>query len=246
MDSLVPIIGHELLEKNSALIARVKYTIEEEFGHELRFVDAGKLLDLQRADPLLTSVPFAIAIKGVDPSLRADLLESLEQVFPSASLIEGEGELLPRLLKQHTNELSLGHLNGVPLEIRKAIRVIYKRMHQESLNVPLIAKDIGVSKSTLERVSYSAFSTGAGHVIARYRMEEAGRILVESKAPVNAISFAVGYSSLTSFDRAFSRYWGHSATDLRQIVKSVSQNGKQKIQIVNIMSQKGNKLGRTV
>lgn|GEM_PF-5173919 len=244
MDSLVPLIGHEAFSKNAAFVTRLQFIVEEELGHELRLVDAGRILDFVRAKPLRTVVPFAIAVKGVNPALKTDLSDTLRKIFPSSFLVEGSLESLPELLKQRSTALSLGHLNGAPIELRKAVKVIYKRMDDEELSVLSIANEIGVSKSTLERLTHSTLSLGAGHVIYRLRMEEAHRLTIESLIPVNAIGFAVGYSNLSSFGRAFLRFWGQSATVVRQNAESVSQNAQSMSQMANMLTQKDNKLNQ--
>ncbi len=160
---------------------------------------------------------------AIDTTAEDDILEPIRVLFPSSVQIKGIAWNLPFLLKRQAKELSLGHLNGVPSEIKKARHVIYKRIDDESLNVPSVAKAIGVSRSTLERVSHATLSLGAGHVISRFRMEEARRMALETEFPINEIGFAVGYSSLSSFDRTFSRIWGRSATELRRTAKCVSQ-----------------------
>ncbi len=227
MESVVPLIGRNVLDKNAGLKARIRYIVEEEFGHELRFVDEGSVFGLHRANPLKLMVPFTITIEGATDSLSEnDILEPIQTLFPSSIRIKGSSDHLPRMLVKLATELSLGHVNGGPIELRKATKVIYKRMDEEALSVPMVAKEIGVSKSTLERVAHASLSLGAGHVISQYRMEEAKRMTLETEFPINTIGFAVGYSSLSSFDRTFSRYWGHSATDLRQNAKSVSQYAK--------------------
>jgi AraC-like DNA-binding protein len=227
MESIVPIIGSGVLDKNEGLKARIRYIIEEEFGHELRFVDEGSVFVLHRANPLKLLVPFTVTIEGAtDVLAEKDMLEPIRMLFPSSVHIKSIAPDLPRLLKGLAKEISLGHLNGAPIELRKATKVIYKRMDEESLSVPLVAKEIGVSKSTLERVSHTTLSLGAGHIISQFRMQEAKRMILETEFPINTIGFAVGYSSLSSFDRTFFHFWGHSATDLRQNAKSMSQYAK--------------------
>jgi AraC-like DNA-binding protein len=228
MESVVPIFGHEILDRNRPLKDRIRSIVEDDFGHIAKFTDAGSVGELHHADPLRTVIPFTVLIKGgLDDILINDFLVPLFLGFPKSKHIEAAADHIPAMLKQSAEELSLGHVNGGPVEIRRSMKVIYKHLSKANFNLLFLAQAIGVSKSTLERAFKNWANVGAGRVIHKVKLSEAHRIALTTSIRVEAISFAVGYENLSSFDRAFSREFGASVTSLRQNVNPLRQTAKQ-------------------
>jgi len=163
---------------------------------------------------------------GLDDILKNDFLPPLFSGFPESKHIEASADHVPAVLKQCAEELSLGHVNGGSLEIRRAMKVIYKHLSKPDFDLSFLAQAVGVSKSTLERAFQNWANVGAGRVIHRVKLSEAYRIALTTSIRVEAISFAVGYENLSSFDRAFNREFGTSVTTLRQNANSLSQIAK--------------------
>ncbi len=224
MDSVVPLIGWNVLEHNEGLKNRIRYIVEQEFGHELRVVDVGSVFKLYQADPLKLVVPFTVGIEGaIDSILRDDMLALIQRHFPSSPYIEAGVEYLPQTLKNRAEELSLGHINGAPDFLRSAVRQIYKNLSRHDYRLTMMARDIGMSQSSLERRCSQIGEHGAGHVMLRIRMAEAKRMVLETDATINEIAYAVGYDDLAIFDRAFTHLWKSSPTQLRRKAKSVRE-----------------------
>ncbi len=226
MHSIVPFIGGDALEKNQSLKARIQHIIEEIFGHELRFVDEGSVFVLHRADPLKILVPFTVSIEGVaSPRMGNDILHPIQKLFPSAPHIETPLDQLPSVLMSRGQELSLGHFTSDSSLIRKEVWYVYQNLSRHGYNLSMIAHDIGISRSALEReCARIGGEHGAAHIMKRIKMTEASRMVIETEADINEIAYAVGFENLASFDRAFIRAWGTSPSYLRRNAKSLGRN----------------------
>lgn len=83
-------------------------------------------------------------------------------------------------------------------------------------SIKLIAKRFGTNETTLKR----CFKQFTGKTIYRFlidqRMKEAIKLLHSGELAIGDISMRVGYEDFSSFDRAFSHYWGHSPAFYRK------------------------------
>jgi AraC-like DNA-binding protein len=225
--TVVPLIGRAALDPVPDLLTRIQSLVEDDFGHTLKFVDAGSVHDVAKFDPLKVSVPFSIEVEGViEPALVRDWMEVIIRIFPSSLHIVKRADHIPIELKKQAVALSLGHVNGSPVVIHNAVKLAYKHLSDAGFGVPELATELAISKATLERACLKCGFHGAGHLLSQIQMEEAKRMVLETSAPINQIAMTVGYENLPSFDRRFHAAWGCSPGKMRQNAKSVSQNAK--------------------
>lgn len=78
-----------------------------------------------------------------------------------------------------------------------------------------LATAMGVSRATLHRLVRRHHGCGPGRIVERIRMEEAKRLLSESRHPVQVVADQVGYASAFSFSAAFKRVVGESPSRFR-------------------------------
>jgi AraC-like DNA-binding protein len=71
-----------------------------------------------------------------------------------------------------------------------------------------LASSIGVSRTTLYRMVKRRHRTSPAKVVESLRMEEASRLLTESRHSIDVIADQVGYASAFSFSAAFKRVMG--------------------------------------
>jgi len=71
-----------------------------------------------------------------------------------------------------------------------------------------LAAALGVSRATLFRMVKRRYETTPAKLVEQVRMEEACRLLSESRHPVHVIADQVGYASAFSFSAAFKRAVG--------------------------------------
>jgi AraC-like DNA-binding protein len=248
MHSVVPFIGEDALEKKVGLKTRIQYIVEEFFGHELKFVGAGSIHPLHLASPLEVFVPFSIGIEGVvETSLKEDILHPIQKLFPLSPHIEAKAEQLPSILKNRSEELSLGHISTAPEIVRRAIALIYRNLSVEKYSIEKMSIELGLSKSTLDRVFHEWSGKGPNALRHNIQMSEAKRLILTTEFQIKSISDAVGYSSPDSFDHSFRLFWGSSPSQMRE--KSRSQPQIKHVlqsmsQMINLLSQINNDLSQ--
>lgn len=78
-----------------------------------------------------------------------------------------------------------------------------------------LASALGVSRTSLYRMVRRHNATSPARVVKRLRMDEACRLLGESRHPIEVIADQVGYASAFSFSAAFKRSVGRSPSRFR-------------------------------
>jgi len=78
----------------------------------------------------------------------------------------------------------------------------------QELSAAIIAVKFGMGKSTLRRHFSTYFGNTLYHYIFQTRMEKAMFLLKRKASSINEIAAAVGYKEVSSFSRAFAKYYG--------------------------------------
>lgn len=84
---------------------------------------------------------------------------------------------------------------------------IAENLDQE-LSAAMIADKFTMGKSTLRRHFSTYFGNTLYHFILQTRMEHAMSLLKRKASSINDIAIAVGYKEVSSFSRAFAKYYG--------------------------------------
>lgn len=74
---------------------------------------------------------------------------------------------------------------------------------------------LGVSRTRLYRMVKRHHETSPARLVERLRMDEARRLLLESRHSIEVIADQVGYASAFSFSPAFKRFVGKSPLRFR-------------------------------
>lgn len=102
-----------------------------------------------------------------------------------------------------------------PIEIEKmmnAKKYILENL-SESLTIPKIASHVGTNQCYLKKGFKDTFDQTIFEFIQENRMLKARHLLTLPNANVTEISYAVGYSSLSSFSQSYKNYFGISPTE---------------------------------
>ena len=83
-------------------------------------------------------------------------------------------------------------------------------------DVAELAGALGVSRTSLFRIVKRYHGTTPARVVEQLRMDEARRLLAESRHPIHVIADQVGYASAFSFSTAFKRVAGASPSRYRR------------------------------
>ncbi len=74
--------------------------------------------------------------------------------------------------------------------------------------LPDLARQVGMSHSSLNKGFHHHFGTTVYGYLRRLRLEKARQLLCDSHITITDTAFTVGYESLPSFSRAFSIHFG--------------------------------------
>ena len=121
--------------------------------------------------------------------------------------------------------------------INKIKQIILENLEDEKFNVNQLASEIGLSRSQLLRKIKSLTGKSANHLIRKIRLEEAAKLIKNSDYTASEISYLVGFSSPSYFNKCFLDHFGFTPGEFKNqggdIIKSttnfeVAQQVRQK------------------
>ena len=108
-----------------------------------------------------------------------------------------------------------GH-RAEPVEIWKARKFI-KENSAEELSLTKVAKAANISRNHLSEKFKQITGTNFVEYVARVRFEKACELLRDVDLRISEIAFAVGFQSLSQFNRVFKKFSGKSPSAYRAI-----------------------------
>lgn len=111
-----------------------------------------------------------------------------------------------------------------PAEIWKARTFIHEHSEEE-LSLTRVAKSVNISSNYLSEKFKKVTGVKFVDYIARTRIENARHLLRDPNLRISEIAFAVGFQSLSQFNRAFKRLLGKSPTNYRAHVLTIGDSG---------------------
>jgi transcriptional regulator GlxA family with amidase domain len=114
------------------------------------------------------------------------------------------------------------NLAGMPLALRKAVRMIETQMDRP-LRVATLAKELGFSTRHLERIFRSHTNTTPAGYLSAARLEKARRLLQQTCLPVTDVAMACGFTSSAHFSTAYRGRYGYPPRDER---RQMGQSGQ--------------------
>jgi AraC-like DNA-binding protein len=101
-----------------------------------------------------------------------------------------------------------------PVEIWKARNFIHKHSDDE-LSLTQVARAVNISPNHLSEKFKQVTGVNFVQYVARTRYEKARSLLHDLDLRVSEIAFAVGFQSLSQFNRVFQKFSGKSPTEYR-------------------------------
>jgi YesN/AraC family two-component response regulator len=101
-----------------------------------------------------------------------------------------------------------------PVEIWKARKFIHEHSDEE-LSLPKVAKFSNINANYLSEKFKQVTGINFVDYVARVRVEKARLFLENSNRRISEIAFAVGFQSLSQFNRVFKKLCGKSPTAYR-------------------------------
>lgn len=96
--------------------------------------------------------------------------------------------------------------------IERVRKVVLKELANPNLSVELIAREIGVSRSHLQRRLKVAANINPSEYIRGERMRHAAMLLTTKDVAVSEVAYATGFSTLSHFSTCFREHFGMSPT----------------------------------
>lgn len=92
--------------------------------------------------------------------------------------------------------------------LSKIIEEINKNISDEKFSTEILAKNVAISVSQLNRKLNALIGQPAGQLIRTIRMEKAAKMLINKEASIKEVAYSVGYSDQSNFARSFKKHFG--------------------------------------
>jgi AraC-like DNA-binding protein len=106
------------------------------------------------------------------------------------------------------------HGRAEPVDIWNARKFIHEHSDEE-LSLSEVAKAASVSRNHLSEKFKQITGVNFVDYVGRVRTEKARRLLQDGDLRISEIAFAVGFQSLSQFNRVFKKVSGKSPTEFR-------------------------------
>ncbi|MCD7973832.1 MAG: response regulator [Candidatus Azobacteroides sp.] len=101
--------------------------------------------------------------------------------------------------------------------LEKLEETVKKQLANPDLSVETISKEIGVSRSQLQRKLKQLTKQNPSEYIKTTRLRHAAYLLTSKKLSISEIAYATGFSSLSHFSNSFKEYYGLSPSQYMEI-----------------------------
>ncbi|HZP58997.1 MAG TPA: helix-turn-helix domain-containing protein [Opitutaceae bacterium] len=186
-------------------------------GRLIGFLQTGQLFRKKPNPRQFARTARLMAKWGVD--LPSPVLK--KAYFASRHLSHEQQESLIKLLTifaQHlamlSNQVFIERENAEPPSITRA-REHIQEFHAEELSLGRVAKAVNMSPFHFCKVFKKTTGINFTDYVSRVRIEKSKNLLINPHLRVSEIAFAVGFQSLTHFNRVFRRLLGQSPSDYR-------------------------------
>lgn len=103
-----------------------------------------------------------------------------------------------------------------PVIIQKLKAILEKNLENENFGVMELAREIGLSRSSLHRKIHAYNGNSTSQFIREFRLQKAMEILQDEEMTVSEIAYCVGFSSPTYFNTCFKEYYGYTPGEAKQ------------------------------
>lgn len=109
--------------------------------------------------------------------------------------------------------------------VRQGLALIQQNL-PKGVSVKWLAKQLGVSRPTLERHFAAAIGRSPATEIQRVQMEKARNLLADSDMPIAQISEETGYSSPRQFSTSFHTFYQNTPRDMRKLMRKEAEKNR--------------------
>ncbi|MCB0839317.1 MAG: helix-turn-helix transcriptional regulator, partial [Bacteroidetes bacterium] len=97
--------------------------------------------------------------------------------------------------------------------LKKVLDCIEENLTNEQFGLEMLAEEVGMSVSNLNRKLSALVDQTAGKLIRSMRLQRAADLLKQNAASISEIAYDMGFNSHTAFTRSFKQQFGVSPTE---------------------------------
>lgn len=122
--------------------------------------------------------------------------------------------------------------------IDKVKQIILDHLDDEKFGVSQLASEIGWSRSHTFKKVKSVTGISVNQFIKETRLQEAAKLILNPNLTASEISYKVGFSSPSYFNKCFSKYYGITPGEYKEkpiqksIDQQVSPSGIKKVKLI--------------
>lgn len=153
--------------------------------------------------------------KGVDVYLTKPFNKQ-ELLIRVRKLIELRQQLLARVQARPMITASEVMVTSMDQQFLERLqKIVEENMGEETFQVEDLGRQIGLSRSQLQRKLAALLDCSPAAYLRRVRLERAKQLLEKNAGTVTEICFQVGYGNVSAFARAFREAFGESPSTIR-------------------------------
>ncbi len=197
-------------------------------------IDGFELCTTLKNDQKTSHIPIIILTAKADEENKLSGLligadDFLAKPFSPRELEIRVGNLIHirQLLREKYKEISVIKTEDVkasPIDkdfLNKVFRVIKEHLEDQQLSVQLLADEIGMSVSQLNRKLNALISQPAGKLIRSTRLDYSAKLLESNAGNITEIAYRIGFADVSSFTNSFKEKYGVAPSEYLKI----KQNG---------------------
>ena len=188
-------------------------------------MDGFSLLRLIKKNPELNHIPVILLTSKTDIANRMEGLEQGADAFMAKPFNVQElhvmiNSLISNVLRlkgkfsgtqQQNGRLETKNMKGNDeVLMDNVMKAISKNIDNNDFGVEDLAKEVGLSRTHLQRKMKEVTGLNVAEFIRNIRLEQAARLLIEQKINISQVAYSVGYSSLPYFSAVFRKHFGIS------------------------------------
>jgi pimeloyl-ACP methyl ester carboxylesterase/AraC-like DNA-binding protein len=194
---------------------------------------------------LLQSLPSLLLIRA-DEGTRADWMESSLR-FAAEQLATAPPAVVARLTELLFGEAVRRYIDALPQGqggwlaglrdpvVARTLGIIHSR-YCEALDMNGLAREVGLSRSSLADRFTNLIGEPPMRYCARWRMRIAANLLRDGRQTTGNVGYEVGFNSEAAFTRAFKREYGEPPTVWRRRMAAAYAGAAQEAVLVDIRS----------
>ena len=191
-------------------------------------MDGFTLLRMMKKNPVVNHIPVIMLTSKVGIANRLEgISQGADAFMPKPFDIQELHVLINNLInnmlrlkgkfsgaQQQKDAVSMKEIKGNDeVFMERVMEVVNKHFDDSDLDSAMLAKEVGMSKSHLQRKIKETTGLSIAEFVRNLRLEQAARLLEEQKLNVSQVAYAVGFVNMAHFSTVFKKHFGVSPTD---------------------------------